>query len=119
MSPSFYDFSSFDDDDIICFLHRLESMSNHDDSTTYEELIKSYSDLLFRERVQCRGRLIQKDDLWIFQEYLRYSQSLLLSSGQSHSSFSDLCIKSCFHIEDEITVGEMEGIDEFLLYTPF
>lgn len=80
MIPSFDDFSSLDHDDVIRLLYGLKSMCDDDYSAADEELIERFGDLLFTERVKCRSRLIEENDLRIFQEYLRDCKSLFLSS---------------------------------------
>ena len=113
MVSAFNDLSSFDHDDIISVSDGLESMSDDDDGTSLEERMEGFCDLLFTERVEGARRFIEENDLRILQKYLRDGKSLLLSSAQANTSFSDLRIESVFHLKDEVTVGEMKGFDEF------
>ena len=115
MSSSFFYFSSFDDDDVICFLDGLESMSDDDDGSIFEEGIESFGDLFFGEGVECTCWFIQKDDFWVFEKYLGNGETLFLSSGESHSSFSYFGIHSFFQIKYKVTVSELESVSEFLL----
>ena len=109
MIPSFDHLPSLDHDDIISMADGLESVSDNDDRSSLEEGIEGCCDLLLTEWIKGWGGLIEEDDLRVFQKYFCDSESLFLSSGESHSSFPDLSIESVFKIEYEITMSEMKG----------
>lgn len=113
MRASFLHFSLLDDNDIICLLDGLESMSDDDDGAVLKESIKGLGDLLFGEGVKCTGGLIEEDDGRIFEENLGNGESLFLSATQPDSPFTNLGIKSLLEIEDKVTVGKTKGFDEF------
>ena len=113
ISPFDY-ITSLDHDDVISTFHRLEPVCYNDDGTPDEELIECYSDLLFRERIECRSWLIEKDYFWILEKYFRYGKALFLSSRKSHSPFSDFSIESFLEIEDEVTLSKLQGCNKFL-----
>jgi hypothetical protein len=106
MIPSFYYFSSFENDDIICLFHGLESMGNDDHRTSLKEFIESLGDSLLAKTIKSTCWFIKEDDLRIFQKYLRNRESLFLASGESDSTFSDLGIETFLEFEDEVTVSE-------------
>lgn len=80
MTSSFFYVSSFYDDDVICFFDGLESMSDDEDGTIFEEGIEGFGDLFFREGIKSRGRFIEEDDLWVLEKDLGNSETLFLSS---------------------------------------
>ena len=89
--------------------HGLEPVSDDDDRSSLEEGIESLSDSLLTERIERTRGFIEKDDIRIFEKYFGDGKTLLLSSGKSHSSLSNLGVESLLHLKDEVTVGKTEG----------
>lgn len=53
VGSTFLDLTMFDHDDVICLLHGLESVSDDDDGSVFEEGVECLRDLLFAEGVEC------------------------------------------------------------------
>lgn len=109
MGSPFGDPTVFEDEDLVRFLDRLETVGDDDDSTTSEEVVEGNVDLLLRKAVKRAGRLVEDDDLGILDEYLGDGETLALPSGESDSFLSDLGPEPIAEIMDEIALREFDG----------
>ncbi len=116
MRPSLDDFTISDIDDIISMLHCLESMGDDDNCSACEEIIESYGDLFFVVTIESGGRLIEEDDIRIFQHNLRNRETLSLSSGETDSLLPDLGIETMREVVDEFAFGETDDCIYFFVY---
>lgn len=67
-------------------------MRYHDDGTPDEEVFKRFCDFLFAIAVERSCWFVEKYYLRIFQKYLCYRETLFLTSAQTDTSFTYLCI---------------------------
>lgn len=87
-------------------------MCYHDYCASLEEVFKGSRYLFFAITIECSCRLIEEDDLWVFEKYFRYSEALFLSSTQPYATLSYLGIDSVFELIDEVAFSETESFFE-------
>jgi len=95
-----------EDDDIVCFFDRLETVGDDDDGSSLKEIMKGDIDRLLTETIESGGRLIEDDDLGILDEDLRDRKTLALSTRETDSLLSDLGCESRRELIDECTLRE-------------
>src|SRR5205823_13665452 len=66
-----------------------EPMSNRDDGASGGEEFECELNLLFRFRIERRGRFIEEKDRCVFQQRARDGQALLLSAGEEATFIAD------------------------------
>lgn len=91
---------------LVCFLDRLETVCYDDDGTTDKEAMEGFRYLLLGEAIERGGRFVQEYDFRIFQEYFCDSETLFLSSGEPHSPLSNLGFESFREFPYEFTMRE-------------
>ena len=115
MRSAFDDLSIFNVENLVGVFNGLESVSDNDDGTLFEELFHRFGDKFFAHTVKRGCRFIQKDDLWVSQKDLGDSKSLTLSSAQPYPLFSYLSIYSQLKIKNKLTLCTFQCLNEFFL----
>lgn len=90
-------------------------MGYHNDCSAFKEVLESLSYLLFTITVESSCWFIEEYDLWILEEYFCYCKSLFLSSAETDSSFSNLCIEAVLKLVDKMTFSQLYGLCYFFL----
>jgi len=108
VSSAFDDLSSFKYDNIIGMLDGLESVGDDENGFSFKKGFKSFSYCFLTETIKSGRWFIEDDDFWIFDKKLGNCQSLPLSSGESDSFFSDLCIDRVLEIVDKFTFCHLD-----------
>ena len=79
-------------------------MCDDENCPSFKEIMECLTDFLFRETIKCTGRLVEEDDVWILEEYLRDGESLFLTPGEFYSPLSYLGFESVFELVDKFTL---------------
>ena len=94
MIPPCHDTSLIQEIDRIGTHDRREAMGDDDAGTTSHEMIKRFLYEPLSLRIESTGRFIEDEDLWIGKDSSSDRDTLLLTSGELQSSFSDFGLPS-------------------------
>ena len=78
-----------DDDDLIRTFDRGKTMSDGDRCAVFGKFFQAFLDLSFTLIIQCTGSFIQDQDRRVFQEDTGNGNPLLLTTGETGTTFSD------------------------------
>ena len=94
MIPTCDDTSLIEEIDRIGTHDRREAMGDDDASTTSHEVVECFLYESLSLRIESTGRFIEDEDLWVSEDSSGDRDTLLLTSGELQSSFSDLRLPS-------------------------
>ncbi len=112
MISLFSDTTAFENENHIRFFHCLETMGDNENRASCKEVMECLTDFLFRKTIESTCRFVEEDNVGIFEEYLRDSETLFLSTGEFHSPFPNLRFESLRQIEYEVCMSLFECIHD-------
>ena len=113
MIPTLNDSSVLEDDDIVGFFDRLETMRDNNDSASFEKIMKGNINLFFRETIECTRWFVEDDNLRVLDKNLGNRETLALSTRESDSFLSNLGRKSILEFVDKFALCQLDCFSKF------
>lgn len=107
MVASLFNLTILHDNNLICISDGAQAVSNHQNCllSALDKLVKSLLHLMFTFSVQSRGCLVENEQFRLTDECTSDSDSLLLPSGELHTTFADnglVVQREVLYIMDEV-----------------
>ena len=110
------DASVVDDDDLVGVVHRGEPVGDDDRRAPLQQRVERILHQLFALGVECRGRLVEDQDLGIFQHRAGDRQPLPLAARQFHAAVADVGLVALVGLHDEVVgVGYLGRGDDLVV----
>src|ERR1700730_9009083 len=96
------DMAMFEHDDLIDMVNRGEPMRRDQRRTPTHQFLDRFHDRGFCRRIECRGRLIEKQDRRILQKRARDAEALPLTNAKMSTTLAHCTLVAVRHLANEL-----------------